>query len=60
SETVRRHAEALAAWAPELARAYAVLGRRAIEMALEKGTIDPAAAERLGAALGPAESKGAA
>lgn len=60
SETVRRHAEALAAWAPELAGAYAVLGRRAIEMALEKGTIDRRAAERLGTALGPAESMGAA
>lgn len=60
AETVRRHAEALAAWAPELARAYAALGLRAVELALAKGTIDRAAAERLRAALGVEDSKGAA
>jgi predicted short-subunit dehydrogenase-like oxidoreductase (DUF2520 family) len=50
--TVRAHAEALAGRAPGLAGAYAVLGRLAVEMALEKGSIDAAAARRLRAALG--------
>lgn len=52
AETVRRHAEALAAHAPDLAGAYAALGRLTIEVALAKGGIDREAAARLGAALG--------
>jgi predicted short-subunit dehydrogenase-like oxidoreductase (DUF2520 family) len=52
TETVRRHAEALRARAPELADAYATLARLAIEVALEKGSIARAAAGALNAALG--------
>lgn len=52
AETVRRHAEAIAAGAPELGGAYAALGRLAIEAALAKGSIDAAAAGKLNAALG--------
>ena len=59
-ETVRRHVEALGASAPELARTYGVLGLRAVDVALAKGTIDPSTAERLRAALRAEESKGAA
>jgi predicted short-subunit dehydrogenase-like oxidoreductase (DUF2520 family) len=51
-DTVRRHVEALAAGAPELAEAYGALGRRAIEVALAKGTIGRAEAGRLKGALG--------
>jgi predicted short-subunit dehydrogenase-like oxidoreductase (DUF2520 family) len=54
-ETVARHRAALAIHAPELSGAYAALGRVAIELALAKGTLDAQGAERLHAALGPAE-----
>jgi predicted short-subunit dehydrogenase-like oxidoreductase (DUF2520 family) len=59
AETVKRHIEALAAEAPGLAGAYAALARLAIEVALEKGTIDRRAAGRLNAALGTVDSVGA-
>jgi predicted short-subunit dehydrogenase-like oxidoreductase (DUF2520 family) len=55
-DTVRRHVEALAAGAPELAGLYASLARLAIEVALAKGSIDAAAAGRVNAALGSVES----
>jgi predicted short-subunit dehydrogenase-like oxidoreductase (DUF2520 family) len=51
AETVRRHVEALAAHAPELAGIYAALTRLTIEVALAKGTIDGGAANRLAATL---------
>jgi predicted short-subunit dehydrogenase-like oxidoreductase (DUF2520 family) len=54
-ETVARHRAALAAHAPGLSGAYASLGRVAIELALAKGTLDAAGAERLHAAFGPVE-----
>lgn len=50
--TVRRHVEALRLRAPELLDAYRAMARRAIVVALEKGTIDAAAARDLDAALG--------
>jgi len=52
AETVRRHAEALAADAPGLSGAYAALGRVAVELALAKGSIGTDAAARTAAALG--------
>jgi len=55
--TVRAHAEALAEGAPGLAEAYAALGRLAVKMALEKGSIDAAAARRVRAALGRGTSR---
>lgn len=60
ADTVRRHAESLAAHAPELGGVYADLARLTVEVALAKGSIDRAAAGRLGAALGPLESTGVA
>lgn len=56
--TVRRHVEALSLHAPALVGAYAELARRAIEVALEKGTVDREGAGRLNAALGTAGSPG--
>ena len=58
AETVRLHAEALALHAPELAGVYASLARLTAEVARAKGTIDRDAAEKINAALGPAESTG--
>lgn len=53
-ETVRRHADALAARAADLAPAYRVLGRLALEVAVLKGSVSRLQAEKLKAALGPA------
>lgn len=49
--TVRGHVEALRAAAPELLDAYRVMARRAIVVAVEKGTIDAAAAQSLASVL---------
>ena len=49
--TVKRHLAALADVAPEILSVYKELARHAIPIALEKGTIDSAAADGLHAAL---------
>ena len=57
AETIRRHAEALAEHAPELAGLYADLGRLTVEVAKAKGTIDDGGAGRVTAALGPGKGR---
>lgn len=49
AETVRRHAAALAAEAPELSEAYAALGRLTAAVAVAKGSLPPEAAAALAA-----------
>jgi len=51
--TLARHLEALRRARPELAEAYAALGRIALGLARAKGSVDLAAAERVAKVLGP-------
>ena len=51
--TVARHLEALRRARPELAEAYAALGRIALGVARAKGSVDRVAADRVAAVLGP-------
>jgi predicted short-subunit dehydrogenase-like oxidoreductase (DUF2520 family) len=49
--TVRRHVEALKRTRPELAEAYAALGRVALDLARSRGSLGREAADRVGVAL---------
>ena len=58
-ELVRRQLAALSAADPQLAELYRALGRRAVDLAVRKGTISPESATALGEALaGPVTSAG--
>lgn len=58
-ELVRRQLAALSAADPQLAELYRALGRRAVDLAVRKGTISPESAAALGEALaGPVTSAG--
>jgi len=50
--TVRRHIAALETSAPAILETYRLLGRQAIPIGVDKGTLDPARAEELGRVLG--------
>jgi predicted short-subunit dehydrogenase-like oxidoreductase (DUF2520 family) len=52
--TVERHVAALDAFDPEMGALYRQLARRTIPLGLARGTLPPAAAERIRAALGEA------
>jgi predicted short-subunit dehydrogenase-like oxidoreductase (DUF2520 family) len=52
AETVRRHAAAIRRAEPGLSRLYAALGEEALRVALAKGSVEPAGARALRAALG--------
>lgn len=51
-QTVRSHIKALEAHDPALAETYRAIGRRTVELAERKGTVDPADAEALRELLG--------
>ena len=51
SATVRRHSAAIASWMPDLSGLYGALGRIAVQVALEKGSIGRSAARSLRDAL---------
>ncbi len=51
ADTVRRHAEAIASEAPDLSGAYERLGRLALRVAVEKGSLGRGAARAVGRAL---------
>lgn len=50
--TVRLHVEALRSALPEVLPAYVAMARRAVAVALEKGTLSAAGADEIGRALG--------
>ncbi len=52
--TVERHVAALDAFAPEMGALYRQLARRTIPLGLARGTLSPAAGDRIRAALEPA------
>jgi predicted short-subunit dehydrogenase-like oxidoreductase (DUF2520 family) len=55
-ETVKRHVQALAEQAPDLAPLYGALGRLTVEVAVAKGSLAPEASARAVSALAGAEA----